>query len=139
MVENKTQAMDQQPEAFLATIEDENRRADAFELLALMCEVTGEAAVMWGPAIIGFGRYHYRYKSGRESDWFSVGFSPRKASLTLYLAGGLEENADILRRLGKHKTGKGCLYITRLSDISRDALADLLRSTIAWAARTYPS
>lgn len=138
MAENKTHATDQQPEAFLATIEDENRRADAFELLALMREVTGEAAAMWGPAIIGFGQYHYRYASGREGDTFLVGFSPRKASLTVYVAGYLEQYQDILRRLGKHRTGKGCLYITRLSDVSRDSLADLLRSAIAWAAQTYP-
>lgn len=139
MTENKTQATDQQPEAFLATIEDEKRRADSLELLALIREVTGAEPVMWGPVIIGFGRYHYQYRSGRESDWFPVGFSPRKANLTLYLAGGLEESTDILQRLGKHKTGKGCLYINRLSDINRDALADLIRSTLDWTARTYPS
>jgi len=128
MNENKTGPTDVPVEEFLASVEHPARRADGFELLELMRSVTGQDAVMWGPSIVGFGRYHYRYGSGREGDSAAVGFSPRKANLALY---GLTYGPDadrLLPVLGKHKTGAACLYINRLDDVDRDVLAGLIRS-----------
>ena len=92
----------------------------------MMQEATGEPPVMWGESIVGFGSRHYRYASGREGDWFVVGFSPRARSLTLYLTDGVQRHADHLERLGRHRTGKGCLYVTRLDDVDRDVLAAVI-------------
>jgi hypothetical protein len=128
MAENKTQPSPVPVEEFLATVEHPGRRADSFELLELMRGVTGEEAVMWGSAIIGFGSYHYRYASGRQGDAAAVGFSPRKANLALY---GLTYGPDadrLLAALGKHKTGAACLYVTRLQDVDRDVLAEMIRA-----------
>jgi hypothetical protein len=128
MNENKTGPTDVPVEEFLASVEHPVRRADGLELLELMKSVTGQDPVMWGPSIVGFGRYHYRYGSGREGDSAAVGFSPRKANLALY---GLTYGPDagrLLPLLGKHKTGAACLYINRLDDVDRDVLAGLIRS-----------
>jgi hypothetical protein len=128
MNENKTGPTDVTVEGFLASVEHPARRADGFELLELMKSVTGQDPVMWGPSIVGFGRYHYRYGSGREGDSAAVGFSPRKANLALY---GLTYGPDadrLLPVLGKHKTGAACLYVNRLDDVDRDVLAGLIRS-----------
>ncbi|RDV08324.1 DUF1801 domain-containing protein [Arthrobacter sp. RT-1] len=128
MNENKTGPTEVPVEEFLASVEHPVRRADGFELLELMKSVTGQDPVMWGPSIVGFGRYHYRYGSGREGDSAAVGFSPRKANLALY---GLTYGPDtdrLLPVLGKHKTGAACLYINRLDDVDRDVLAGLIRS-----------
>lgn len=114
---------------FLAAVDDDARRADAEALCRLIADATGQEPVMWGPSIVGFGTTHYRYASGREGDTPTVGFSPRKQNLTLYLTGGLDPHADLLARLGKHTTGTGCLYLKRLSDIDLDALAELVRRT----------
>lgn len=122
-------------EAFLAAVEDEQKRQDSEEMRALMESLTGEPATMWGPSIIGFGSYHYRYESGHEGDAPAVGFSPRKANLTLYITGGFEGHQETLDRLGKHKLGKGCLYIKRLSDVDRDALTELVQASVANAER----
>jgi hypothetical protein len=128
MNENKTGPTDVPVEEFLASVEHPVRRADGFELLELMKSVTGQDPVMWGPSIVGFGKYHYRYGSGREGDSAAVGFSPRKANLALY---GLTYGPDadrLLPVLGKHKTGAACLYVNRLDDVDRDVLAGLIRS-----------
>jgi Domain of unknown function (DU1801) len=128
MAENKTQPTVMAVEEFLASVEHPGRRADGFELLELMHGVTGQDAVMWGPSIVGFGRYHYRYESGREGDSAAVGFSPRKANLALY---GLTYGPDagrLLAALGKHRTGAACLYISRLQDVDRAVLAELVRT-----------
>jgi hypothetical protein len=128
MNENKTGPTEVPVEEFLASVEHPVRRADGFELLELMKSVTGQDPVMWGPGIVGFGRYHYRYGSGREGDSAAVGFSPRKANLALY---GLTYGPDadrLLPVLGKHKTGAACLYVNRLDDVDRDVLAGLIRS-----------
>ena len=124
---NKTQPTDASVAAFVAGIPDPRRRADSERLIALMSEVTGEPATMWGPSIIGFGSYHYRYASGREGDAPLVGFSPRKTALTLYASADEEVRADLLARLGPHKLGKGCVYVKRLSDVDEQALADLIQ------------
>lgn len=122
MAELKTRPNDNDVEAFIASV-PEPARSDCRELVAMMRSATGAEPVMWGESIVGFGSRHYRYASGREGDWFAVGFSPRARSLTLYLTGGVERHADRLERLGRHRTGKGCLYVTRLDDVDRDVLA----------------
>lgn len=126
----KTQPTDQTVEAFLAAVPDPARRADAQALCACMTRITGEPPQMWGTAIVGFGTYHYVYASGREGDWFKVGFSPRKGELVLYLRTPLESQGELLARLGKHKTGKGCLYLKRMSDADSEVLEALIRASL---------
>jgi Domain of unknown function (DU1801) len=128
MAENKTQPTTVPVDEFLAAVEHPGRRADSVELLELMGGITGQEAVMWGPGIVGFGSYHYRYASGREGDAAAVGFSPRKTNLALY---GLTYGPDaehLLPVLGKHKTGVACLYINKLQDVDRDVLAEMVRT-----------
>jgi hypothetical protein len=117
---------------FIEAVENETRRADAKTLLALMKRITGETPVMWGPSIVGFGRRHYKYESGREGDVPIAGFSPRKANLVLYLAHCPERDA-LLERLGKHKTGVGCLYVNKLADVDADVLEELVAKSVAHA------
>jgi hypothetical protein len=130
MVELKTKPTDESVEEFLNTVDHPRKKADSFELLKIMKEVTQEEAIMWGTSIIGFGSYHYKYASGREGNWFIVGFSPRKRSLTVYLTLRLEEINDLLGKLGKHRVGKGCLYINKLSDIDTNILKKIIKKTI---------
>ena len=127
MAENKTRKTGASVEEFIASIENRRRREDGSEILAMMCEITGLEPEMWGPSIIGFGDYHYKYESGREGDFFLTGFSPRKQNLTLYIMSGLEGQEQLLDKLGKHRTGAACLYINKLDDIDRDILRDLIR------------
>ena len=118
--------------AFLAQLDDEEARRDCKTLVGLMEEATGAKARMWGSSIVGFGDYLYRSPAtGREVDWFRMGFSPRKAALTLYLLGGLHKHAELLKKLGKHKTGQGCLYIKRLDDVDRTVLKQLIEESAA--------
>lgn len=128
MADNKTQATGASVEEFLAAVEHPVRRQEGFRLLALMSGITGQQAEMWGPTIVGFGRYHYRYESGREGDAPSVGFSPRKASLSLYGLTYGRDAAELLGRLGKHKRGTGCLYINKLDDVDQAVLSELIRN-----------
>lgn len=127
---NKTVKTKVDARAFIDSIPDENRRKDCHALADLMQEVTGAGPKMWGEAIIGFGDYHYKYASGREGDWFLAGFSPRKQNISIYLSYGFEQNTDLLKRLGKFKTGKACLYINQLSDIDRILLRSLVKKSI---------
>jgi hypothetical protein len=129
MAELKTKPTPQSVEQFINSIPDESKRADCFTILNLMRQATGSEPRMWGDAIIGFGDYHYKYASGREGDWFRVGFSPRKANLTLYLGFDVVQFAGLLEKLGKYKHGKGCLYINRLSDVDLDTLKKLIDRT----------
>lgn len=126
MAELTTKPTDSDVEAFISAIEDERVRVDCHELVRLMREATGAAPVMWGSSIVGFGEVHYQYASGREGDWFKVGFAPRKRTLTLYLMDGTDAHAERLGRLGPHSTGKGCLYVKRLSDVDVDVLGEIL-------------
>ena len=126
MAELKTQKTDASVEAFLNSVADEGRKRDSFAVLDLMKQVSRAEPKMWGTAIVGFGQYHYKYESGRENDWFPIGFSPRKSNLTLYLTGGLESQADLLAKLGKHKAGKGCIYINKLADVDQSVLRQML-------------
>ncbi|MBT8382196.1 MAG: DUF1801 domain-containing protein [Ignavibacteriaceae bacterium] len=128
--ENKTKPTKKDVEKFLNNIKDEKRREDCFKIIKLMKQITKAEPKMWGSSIVGFGNYHYKYASGREGDWFVAGFSPRKQSLTIYAMTYLENYPDILKRLGKYKTGKGCLYINKLEDVDMKVLKELIITSI---------
>lgn len=130
MAELKTRPETTSVPAFLASIADENRRRDCESIAALMQEITGAEPVMWGASIVGFGCYHYRYESGREGDWMLVGFSPRKKDITLYLMAGFNRFPELMQRLGKHKTGKSCLYVRKLEDLDGTVLRELVRGSV---------
>ena len=136
MAENKTKVNDGNVEAFLHSVENKQRRDDSFAVLDLMREALGEPPKMWGPSIVGFGSYTYKYKSGREGEWMLVGFSPRKQALTIYVMSGFDEYADLMAKLGKHKTGKSCLYIKKLSDVDQDVLKALVVKSAEHVAAT---
>jgi hypothetical protein len=123
--QNKTQSTASGPEAYFAQISDPARRADCEALAAMMQKATGEPAKMWGPGIVGFGSYHYKYESGREGDMCKLGFASRKDAMALYGL-GIEANAELVAKLGKHKAGKGCLYIRKLDDVDAKVLKQLL-------------
>ena len=131
MAELKTRLNDASVEEFLNGVADEKRRAACFTVSEIMRAATGEEPKMWGPAIVGFGSYRYQYASGREGDWMLIGFSPRKQNLTLYIGAGSGGYDDLLRKLGKHKTGKGCLYINKLEDIDLAVLRELAAQSVA--------
>jgi len=127
----KTQRNDASVEAFLNSVENERKRANSFAILELMREATGEEPAMWGSSIVGFGSYHDRYASGREGDWFTVGFSPRVQNLTLYIMSGFEGYEALLEKLGKFRTGKACLYINELADVDVAVLRELVQRSVA--------
>lgn len=130
MAEPKTKPTDASVAEFLAQVEDERRRADCETLVSLFEDVTGERAVMWGTSIIGFGKYRYKYNSGRSGEWMLQGFSPRKSDITLYLMPGFGQMGELLDQLGKYKTGKSCLYIKRLSDVDQNVLRKMLERSL---------
>ena len=136
--ENKTKATSVSPESFIETVEHDVRRADAKLLLDLFADVTQLVPRMWGPSIIGYGRYHYKYESGREGDFMMTGFSPRKQNLSIYILPGYSDFSEILGRLGKHKHGKSCLYINKLSDVDIDVLKELIAAGLEDLKRKYP-
>lgn len=123
---------------FIGAVEDPKRRADAEAACALLAEATGEPPVMWGGSIVGFGAYHYRYASGHEGDAPLVGFSPRKGNLVFYLSGCDKARGDLLARLGKHKAGKGCVYVNRLADIDAGVLKEMAAASAASLRQRYP-
>lgn len=130
MAEAKTRPTKVKVTDFLNKIPDAERREDCFAVAKMMEEITGEKPQMWGPSIVGFGTYHYKYASGREGDWPVAAFSPRKGDLTLYLMPGFENRDELLSKLGKHKTGVSCLYIKRLSDIHIPTLKKLIKASV---------
>ena len=136
--EQKTRPTPTTAAEFIAAVEDPKRRADAEAACALLAEATGEPPVMWGPSIVGFGAYHYRYASGHEGDAPLVGFSPRKANLVFYLYCD-EGRDDLLARLGKHKAGKGCVYVNRLSDVDPAVLKEMAIATAEQMRAKYPA
>jgi len=139
MSDIKTKVNDASVLEFLHSVPDEKKRQDSLAILALMQEVTGLEAKMWGPSIVGFGSYHYKYESGREGDMPLIGFSPRKQNLTLYLAmGGFDNYDQLMASLGKHSTSKSCLYIKRLSDVNIPALKELMRQSVDHMIKTNP-
>jgi hypothetical protein len=135
--ENKTKPTAASVEKFLDLIDDERQKADAKVMCDLMEKLSGEKPVMWGSAIVGFGSYHYKYESGREGDSALIGFSPRKGSLVLYLVNGYDNFRPELEKLGKHKIGKACLYIKRLSDIDMEILTDIVKRSLAYMRKKY--
>ena len=131
MAELKTQPNDKSVTDFLNRVENDTKREDSFTILELMKEVTGIEPIMWGDNIIGFGTYHYKYASGREANWFLTGFSPRVQNLTLYIMDGFDEYDALLGKLGKHSTGKSCLYVKRLENIDLDVLREMVEKSVA--------
>ncbi len=136
--ENKTQPTAVSPVEFVARVDHPVRRADAETLLNLFDEITGLAPRMWGPSIIGYGQYHYKYESGREGDFMMTGFSPRKQNLSVYILPGYTDYSDYLDRLGKHKLGKSCLYINKLSDVDMAVLRALIEAGFKDMKARYP-
>jgi len=136
MAELKTQPNQQSVEDFLNNVENETKRQDSFSILELMKEETGDEPIMWGDSIVGFGKYHYKYASGREGDWFLTGFSPRVQNLTLYIMSGFDEYDELLGKLGKYSTGKSCLYIKKLEDVDQDVLRELVGKSVAHMKET---
>ena len=130
MAEAKTKQTNASVEKFLREIPDPVKREDSMKVAAMMTEITRHKPKMWGPNIVGFGSRHYKYASGQEGDWPVVAFSPRKQNLTLYIMGGLTEDNELLKKLGKHTIGKSCLYIKRLSDIDTPTLKKLIRQSL---------
>ena len=135
--ENKTRPTGASVTAFIDAVENDTRRRDARTLLAMMKKVTGEKPKMWGPSIIGFGEYHYKYESGREGDMLNVGFSPRKANMALYVMGSIAEDDPLRDRLGKYKTGKSCLYVNKLEDVDLAVLEKLVAKSYKATLRKY--
>lgn len=134
---NKTQKTEASVEDFLNAVEDEQKRKDAFEVLRLMSELSGKDAKMWGPSIVGFGTYHYKYASGREGNFMRIGFSPRKTALTLYIMAGFSRYEALLEKLGKYKTGKACLYIKKLEDVDQAILVELMKASLEFMEEKY--
>ena len=132
MYELKTKATDASILQYLQSIASDERRADCERLIELMSRITGSPPVLWGPSIVGFGDWHYKYASGREGDWFIAGFSPRARDLTVYVTSGFEPHAALMKRLGRYKTSRACLYLRSLADIDLDVLKTLVEESIRW-------
>lgn len=130
MAKNKTFETAKCVATFIKALKDETKRSDSLRIIELMSDQTGFEPKMWGPSIIGFGSYHYKYESGREGDMPLVGFSPRAAAIVLYLSGNLEKREEMLQSLGKHKTGKGCVYIKKIEDIDISVLKKMILGTV---------
>lgn len=129
-IELKTKMTEASVEDFLNTVNDEQARKDCFEILKMMKQATKAEPKMWGTSIVGFGTYHYKGASGREGDWMLTGFSPRKQNLTLYIMAGFERYNQLLKKLGKHSTGKSCLYIKKLADVDKKVLKELIAESV---------
>jgi hypothetical protein len=137
MAENKTVVTRASVTDYLKAVDDEGRRKDCKEVVKMMKAITGEPARMWGPSIVGFGSYHYKYDSSREGDFLITGFSSRKGSLTLYIMPGFSKYDKLMKKLGKYKTGKSCLYIKTLDDIDRDVLLELITESVSYMKKKY--
>lgn len=139
MAKNKTTETESRVSDFMNTVADETKRKDTLELLKITEEITGFQPKMWGPAIIGFGSYHYKYDSGHEGDAPLVGFSPRKEAISLYLSSAFENKEELLAKFGKHKAGKGCIYIKKLTDIDVEVLKEMISLSVDSLQKLYPS
>ncbi len=138
MYELKTKETDNSVLEFIENVDSPKKREDAYRLLDLFTETSGYEAKMWGPSIIGFGSYHYKYDSGHEGDAPLVGFSPRKAKISLYFATGDSERSQLLEKFGKHKAGKACVYINKVADIDEEVLKQLIDESVVFLKKTYP-
>jgi len=139
MAEAKTKPTEIPVDSFIACVEDDKVRTDCYTIINLMGKVTGEEPKMWGSAIVGFGKYTYKYESGRSGEICMTGFSPRKANITLYVLAGFSGQAELLEKLGKHTSGKGCLYIKKLTDINIAILESLIKESIKFLKEKYPN
>jgi hypothetical protein len=139
MSSNKTVETHDSVENFINAVDNEQKRSDSWDMIAMMKEITGEEPKMWGSSLVGFGNYHYKYASGREGDFFITGFSPRKAALTVYIMPGFSGFEEQMAKLGPHKTGKSCLYLKNLDVVDREVLADIVRDSVAVMREKYPA
>lgn len=139
MYELKTKQTDNSVIEFIEQVDSQKKREDAYKLLDIFTETTGFEAKMWGPSIIGFGSYHYKYESGHEGDAPLVGFSPRKAKISLYFAPGETKRGELLKQFGKHTTGKACVYINKVADIDVDVLKALINESVSFLQEMYPA
>lgn len=139
MAKNKTAETSVDVYDFINLVDDEQKCKDSYRFIELMQEVSGHEPKMWGPSIIGFGTYHYRYESGHEGDAPILGFSPRKAAISLYIYTGLEEHQYLLEDLGKYKIGKACIYVKKLADINEKNMIAIMKKSIEWVNEKYPA
>lgn len=139
MTTNKTQPTALKVSEFINGIEDRQQRADAKKIAAMMRRATGKRARMWGASIVGYGQYHYKYDSGREGDFMITGFSPRKQALSVYIMPGFDQFDGLMKKLGKYKTGKSCLYLKRLSDVDEKVLEKLITGSVKFMRNKYPT
>ena len=137
MADNRTLPSGASVTAFMAAIDDPRMRADAKKVAAMMRRATGKRARMWGPSIVGYGSYHYRYESGREGDFMITGFSPRRQALTIYIMPGFSRFAELMSKLGKYRTGKSCLYLRRLADVDEAVLERLINESVRYMRAHY--
>ena len=137
MSSNKTIETADSVENFINSVDDEKKRKDCWDMIALMKKVTGAEPVMWGSSLVGFGQYHYKYESGREGDFFITGFSPRKAAFTIYIMPGFDEYIEQMEKLGPHKTGKSCLYVKSLEVIDRGVLEEIIQDSVKVMRKKY--
>lgn len=138
MAKNKTAETEVSVDDFIASVPDEKKRADSKRITEIMTEVTGFQPKMWGPSIVGFGSYHYRYESGHEGDAPLVGFSPRKDAISLYLASDFEKKESLLEKLGKHKAAKACIYIKKLDDVDLSVFKEMIALSVTYLKNRYP-
>lgn len=136
--ENKTKETNASVKDFLNKVEPEWKKEQAFQLLDMMTQLSGAEAKLWGPSLVGFGNYHYQYDSGREGDFFRVGFSPRKTAHTIYIMPGFDRFDELMQKLGKYKTGKSCLYIKKLEDVDHEVLKELISESLNYMRKKYP-
>lgn len=137
MTDSKTNETDASVENFINSVDNDQKRRDSWDLIALLSEITGSEAKMWGSSLVGFGQYHYKYASGREGDFFITGFSPRKTALTIYIVPGFDGYEEQLAKLGPYKTGKSCLYLKNLEVVDRGALEEIIRDSVAVMRKKY--
>lgn len=137
MADNKTKVNNASVKVYLERVESETQKKEAYEILEMMKRITKQKPKMWGDALIGFDTYHYKYASGREGDWFITGFSPRKGKMSIYLLPTLLESSPLMEKLGKHKKGKGCLYVKTLDDIDKKVLEKLIKETYTIMKKKY--
>lgn len=137
MAENKTKATKASVDKFIKSIKDAKVKRDCERIISIMKAITNQEPQMWGPSIVGFGTYHYKYESGREGDFFLTGFSPRKQNLTLYIIAGFNKYEDLMKKLGKYKTGRSCLYIKSLDDINLTVLKKIITESVKHMKKLY--
>ncbi|MFC1689037.1 DUF1801 domain-containing protein [Pseudomonadota bacterium] len=137
MSSNKTVETDDRVENFINTVDNEQKRKDSWDMIALMKKITGAEPKMWGSSLVGFGQYHYKYESGREGDFFITGFSPRKTAFTVYIMPGFDAYEEQMARLGPHKTGKSCLYLKNLDVVDREVLKEIIEDSVGVMHERY--